>query len=126
MARFVEGFALLGHVEEPALFRVLDGPRPPPWSLGLESAQGTTASSVGQICSSLRLHEHSQLNSCPILLVMRSVRGSSGPFLCESREQLDDRYGADQWLPMKCFARTQSARKTRPIDDGGSCGRNEL
>ena len=62
--RFVEGFALLGHVEEPALFRELDDPCPPPSSLGLASVQGDPARAVvDQLCSTLKPHEHSQFLS---------------------------------------------------------------
>ena len=121
--RFVEGFALLGHVEEPALFRALDAPAPPSSSLGLKSAQGVTALQVvDEMCAKLRPHEHSQfLSDFTREEISQGI--ASGPF---TREELDERFGVGQWLPMRRFPRTQSSGKMRPIDDGRSCGHNDL
>ena len=101
---FVEGFALLGHVEEPALFRELDDPCPPPSSLGLASVQGDRARAVvDQLCSTLKPHEHSQfLSEFTRDKILQGI--ASGPF---TREQLDVRFGVGNGLPghnALCFA----------------------
>ena len=57
--RFVEGFTLLGHIEEPAIFNKLDVPAPVEGSVGLGPALGAPAASVvDRVIKSLKPDEH--------------------------------------------------------------------
>ena len=39
---------------------------------------------------------------------------------------MDEKFGKDQWLPMKSFSHVQASGKIRPIDNGRFSGHNAL
>ena len=117
--RFVEGFTLLGHIEEPAIFNKLDVPAPVEGSVGLGPALGAPAASVvDRVIKSLKPDEHAAF-------ISDFTRGeiaqglASGP--C-TRAQMDEKFGKDQWLPMQRFAHVQHTREEGTWDGQAKAG----
>ena len=49
-------------------------------------------------------------------------KGFAGPLM--TKDQVDSKWGADQWLPVPRFETVQASGKHRPIDDGKRFGHN--
>ncbi|OLP73708.1 hypothetical protein AK812_SmicGene46965 [Symbiodinium microadriaticum] len=123
-SRFVTGFALLGDVEVPHIFRPLDVDRKPPESqLGLQAKLGQEAEESNcRVARALKETEHSSfLTEFTRKEIAEGI--ARGPF---TKQELDAQYGRGAWLAMPRFAHVQGCGKVRPIDNGKAAGHNSF
>ena len=119
--RFVVGFSLFGSIESPGIFRMVQPATPPAPNLQ-DEIRARAPAAHAKLQALLPRNEYAQE------LLEHTVHEieqgwAEGLF---SQDQLDQVFGAGQWLPMQRFMHVQPSGKLRPIDNGRSCGHNDL